>query len=190
MNPKISDFGMARIVEENHNLEYTKKIVGTYGYIAPEYALHGIFSFKSDMYSYGVLTLEIVGGKTNTSFYNPESSENLLSYVGLEILTERRPLEIMDPTLRDSYVSDEVIRCIQIGLLCVQQNPKSRPTMARIVPMLSSSAITLPAPQQPAFFLGTKTRGSTSGEEMGLDQSTRKFQCSTNDVSITEFYPR
>ncbi|MFQ6625675.1 hypothetical protein Gotur_027312 [Gossypium turneri] len=104
--------------------------------------------------------------------------------------TERRPLEIMDPTLRDSYVSDEVIRCIKIGLLCIQQNPKSRPTMARIVPMLSSSDITLPPPQHPAFFFGTKTRGSTSGEEMGLDRSTRKFQCSANDVSITEFYPR
>ncbi|MFQ6629408.1 hypothetical protein Gotur_007720 [Gossypium turneri] len=106
---------------------------------------------------------------------------------GLEVLDR---LEIMDPTLRDSYVSDEVIRCIQIGLLCVQQNPKSRPTMARIIPMLSSSAITLPAPQQPAFIFGTKTRGSTSGVEMGWVQSTRGFQCSTNDVSITEFYPR
>ncbi|KAE8689713.1 putative cysteine-rich receptor-like protein kinase 35 [Hibiscus syriacus] len=188
MNPKISDFGMARIVEENHSLEHTKKIVGTYGYIAPEYAFHGIFSFKSDVYSFGVLALEIVGGKKNSSFYNPDSVENLISHAW-RYWNERTPLEMMDPSLRDSYVSDEVIRCIQIGLLCVQQNPKSRPTMAKIVPMLSSSAITLPAPQQPALCFGTKTRGSTSSAEMGLDQSTKRFQCS-NDVSITEFYPR
>ncbi|KAE8708901.1 putative ATP binding protein [Hibiscus syriacus] len=153
MNPKISDFGMARIVEENHSLEHTKKIVGTYGYIALEYALHGIFSFKSDVYSFGVLTLEMAWRYWN----------------------ERTPLEMMDPSLRDSYAGDEVIRCIQIGLLCVQQNPKSRPTMAKIVLMLSSSAITLPAPQQPALCFGTKTRGSTSSAEMGLDQSTRRF---------------
>ncbi|XVF25972.1 hypothetical protein REPUB_Repub13aG0260100 [Reevesia pubescens] len=189
MNPKISDFGMARIVEENHKPEQTKKIVGTYGYIAPEYALHGTFSFKSDVYSFGVLTLEIVGGKTNTSFYNPDSAENLLSYAW-RYWKERTPLEIMDPTLKDSYLSDEVIRCIQIGLLCVQQNPKARPSMAKIVPMLSSSAISLPPPQRPAFYFGTKTGGSTSIAEMELDQSIRMFKCSTNEASITEFYPR
>ncbi|XWS16655.1 hypothetical protein CRYUN_Cryun34aG0109700 [Craigia yunnanensis] len=62
--------------------------------------------------------------------------------------------------------------------------------MARIVPTLSSSVITLPPPQQPAFFFGTKTGGSTSIAELETDQSTRKFKCSTNEASITEFYPR
>ena len=97
---------------------------------------------------------------------------------------------MMDPTLRDSYVSDEVIRCNQICLLGIQQNPKARPTMARIVPMLSSSAITLPPPQQPAFFFGTKTGGNTPIAELESDRSTRKFKCSTNEASISEFYPR
>ncbi|XWS16656.1 hypothetical protein CRYUN_Cryun34aG0109800 [Craigia yunnanensis] len=96
MNPKISDFGMARIIEENHNLEHNKKTVGTFSYISPEYALHGISSFKSDVYSFGVLTLEIIGGKTNTSFYNPDSAENLLSYAW-GYWKERTPLEMMDP---------------------------------------------------------------------------------------------
>ena len=96
---------------------------------------------------------------------------------------------MMDPTLRDSYVSDEVIMCIQIGLLCVQQNPKARPTMARIVPTLCSSAITLPPPQQPAFFFGTKTGENTSIAELETDQSTRKFKYSTNEASVTEIYP-
>ncbi|XVF87657.1 hypothetical protein PTKIN_Ptkin18bG0137900 [Pterospermum kingtungense] len=189
MNPKISDFGMARIVEGDHNLEQTKKIVGTYGYIAPEYALHGMFSFKSDVYSFGVLTLEILSGRTNTSFYNPATADNLLSYAW-RFWKEGTPMEMMDPTLRDSYVSEEVIRCIHIGLLCVQQNSKARPTMARIVPMLSSSAISLPPPQQPAFLFGAKAGGSSSIPELEIDQSTMKFKCSTNEASITQLYPR
>ncbi|KAK6264888.1 hypothetical protein SCA6_020322 [Theobroma cacao] len=160
------------------------------GYISPEYALHGLFSFKSDVYSFGVLTLEIVHGKTNTSFFNSERAENLLSHAW-RWWKQRTPLEMMDPTLRDSYVSDEVIRCIQVGLLCVQQNPNARPMMAKIVSMLSSSAVSVPPPQQPAFFFGPQTAGSTSIVELGFDQPTSKSKCSSiNEASITEFYPR
>lgn len=108
----------------------------------------------------------------------------MMSLQGWRFWKDGTPLEMMDPTLRDSYVGDEVIRCFHIGLLCVQQNPKARPTMARVVPMLSSSAISLPPPQQPAFFFGTKAGGgSTSIPELVLDQST-------NDASITQLYPR
>ncbi|GKV19292.1 hypothetical protein SLEP1_g29577 [Rubroshorea leprosula] len=80
MTPKISDFGMARIIEENRTQEPTKRIVGTYGYISPEFAMHGKFSEKSDVFSFGVLMLEIVCGKRNTSISNPIYAENLLTY--------------------------------------------------------------------------------------------------------------
>ncbi|KAH9754808.1 cysteine-rich receptor-like protein kinase 8 [Citrus sinensis] len=80
MNPKISDFGMARIFGGNQNESNTSKVVGTYGYMAPEYALEGIISVKSDVFSFGVLLLEIISGKKNSGFYLSEHGQSLLTY--------------------------------------------------------------------------------------------------------------
>ncbi|XP_024197815.1 G-type lectin S-receptor-like serine/threonine-protein kinase At1g61500 [Rosa chinensis] len=80
MNPKISDFGLARMVEETQSLENTQKVVGTRGYISPEYAMGGIFSEKSDVYSFGVLVLEVINGKKNTNFYLYDQQLGFLAY--------------------------------------------------------------------------------------------------------------
>uniref|UniRef100_M1DBZ0 non-specific serine/threonine protein kinase n=1 Tax=Solanum tuberosum TaxID=4113 RepID=M1DBZ0_SOLTU len=79
MNPKISDFGLARTFQVTQELN-TRRIVGTYGYMSPEYAMGGLFSEKSDIYSFGVLLLEIVNGTRNSRFYDHERHLNLLSY--------------------------------------------------------------------------------------------------------------
>ncbi|KAM5588482.1 hypothetical protein ABKV19_006765, partial [Rosa sericea] len=112
MNPKISDFGLARIVEETQSLENTQKVVGTRGYMSPEYAMGGIFSEKSDVYSFGVLAWKL--------------------------WNEGRALELVDEVLGDSYFSSEVMRCVHVGLLCVQDNAADRPTMTDVVSILSS----------------------------------------------------
>ncbi|KAH7662010.1 Non-specific serine/threonine protein kinase protein [Dioscorea alata] len=127
MNPKISDFGMARTFCGDDTTTKTRKVVGTYGYMAPEYAMDGIFSVKSDVFSFGVLVLEIVSGQK----INGEAIDPLLS--------------------NSSYSLDQVIRCIQMGLLCVQSNPKDRPTMSSVVFMLSTENGRLPKPKQPGF---------------------------------------
>ncbi|KAK9095755.1 hypothetical protein Sjap_021252 [Stephania japonica] len=80
MNPKISDFGMARIFGGNDSAANTNRIVGTYGYMSPEYAMEGIFSMKSDVFSYGVLLLEIVSGRKNTGFIRSDHHVSLLGY--------------------------------------------------------------------------------------------------------------
>ncbi|GKV19288.1 hypothetical protein SLEP1_g29574 [Rubroshorea leprosula] len=187
MNPKISDFGIARIFGVDQAQGKTKRIVGTYGYMSPEYAMHGRFSVKSDVYSFGVLVLEILSSQKNSNFCQTEGAGDLMSYAW-KLWKDGRPLEMLDPILGDSYSRNEVIRCIHIGLLCVQENPAERPTMATVVLMLSSYSVTLPLPKKPAFFLHSRTELTKMLEpDQSMSQST---QYSTNEVSITEIEPR
>ncbi|KAK8471858.1 hypothetical protein PHAVU_002G049500 [Phaseolus vulgaris] len=189
MNPKISDFGMARIFGVDQTQGNTDRIVGTYGYMAPEYAMHGEFSVKSDVYSFGVLLMEIISGKKNSSFYQTDGAEDLLSYAWL-LWKDGTPLELMDPILRESYNQNEIIRSIHIGLLCVQEDPEDRPTMATIVLMLDSNTVTLPTPKRPAFFIHSGT-DATMPKGQQFDQSiTKSLPMSINDVSISEMDPR
>ncbi|KAG8490541.1 hypothetical protein CXB51_013667 [Gossypium anomalum] len=171
INPKISDFGMAKIVGENKSLQHTKRIAGIY---------------------FGISILEIVCGKRNTSFCHSAYSDNLLTYVWRQ-WKNRKPIEAMDSALGDSYVSNEVVRCIHIGLLCVQEDPEARPTMARVVLMLSSSSVTLPLPQRTAFYFGTITEGKPSRTDYKSDQSIGIVSSSlatVNETSLTELFPR
>ncbi|CAA3016361.1 G-type lectin S-receptor-like serine threonine-kinase At4g03230 [Olea europaea subsp. europaea] len=150
MNPKISDFGLARIVEGKGTEASTNKVVGTYGYMSPEYALDGLFSIKSDVFSFGVVVLEIISGKRNTGFYGSTEALNLLGYAW-RLWSENRALDLMDPILLESCEKSEVMKCINVGLLCVQEDPGDRPTMSNVVFMLDGEAIALPVPNQPAF---------------------------------------
>lgn len=102
------------------------------------------------------------------------------------------PEELLDSNLRGSYSRNEVIRCIHIALLCVQEDPVDRPTMQTIVLMLSSYSVTMPLPQKPAFFLHSRSElkipsvTSTSSYQ----PSSNSVSCSVNEVSITELFPR
>ncbi|KHG20236.1 Cysteine-rich receptor-like protein kinase 25 [Gossypium arboreum] len=100
------------------------------------------------------------------------------------------PIEVMDSALGDSYVSNEVARCIHIALLCVQQDPEARPPMAKVVLMLSSSSVTLPLPQRTAFYFGTITEGKPSIMNYKSDQSTSSALATVNETSLTELFPR
>ncbi|PPD85452.1 hypothetical protein GOBAR_DD17609 [Gossypium barbadense] len=190
MNPKISDFGMARIFGVDQTQGTTKRVVGTYGYMSPEYAMHGQFSVKSDVFSFGVLVLEIVNGKRNSNFYRTDAADDLISYAWKQ-WKNGTPLELLDTVLKDNYSRNEVIRCIQIGLLCVQEDPAERPTMATIAMMLNSYSVTLPVPNEPAFFRNSRTEGKMPNVGLESDQSTsRSTPWSINEVSITELDPR
>ncbi|KAJ0439125.1 putative protein kinase RLK-Pelle-DLSV family [Helianthus annuus] len=174
MNPKIADFGLARLFKHEETHGDTGRIVGTYGYMAPEYVLHGHFSVKSDVFSFGVLVLEIITGQEKNSFQNRESLKDLLNFVW-ENWRNRTTLDIIDPTLKmGSTLSHDIVRSIHIGLLCVQASVINRPTMASIVLMLHSTSLMLPVPSEPPFF----------GSSIETNLENPKLTQSTKDISV------
>nr|KYP51262.1 Putative serine/threonine-protein kinase receptor [Cajanus cajan] len=168
MNPKISDFGLARIFGGNQNEANTNRVVGTYGYMSPEYAMEGLFSVKSDVYSFGVLLLEIVSGRRNTSFRNTDES-SLIGYAW-HLWSEQRVMDLVDPSIHDSIPKSKALRCIHIGMLCVQDSASRRPNMSSVVLMLESEATALPLPKQPLLTSMRKYDDGESHSE-GLDVS-------------------
>ncbi|GJX47329.1 cysteine-rich receptor-like protein kinase 15 [Tanacetum coccineum] len=130
MSAKIANFGMARLFTPAETQGNTSRIVGTYGYMAPEYAMHGQFSVKSDVFSFGVLVLEIVTGQKNHSFQNGVMMEDLLSHAW-KSWRDGTASSLIDPILYSSSTRN-MMRCIHIGLLCVQEDVNNRPTMASV----------------------------------------------------------
>ncbi|XP_059661618.1 G-type lectin S-receptor-like serine/threonine-protein kinase At4g27290 isoform X2 [Cornus florida] len=180
MIPKISDFGVARSFGENETGATTKRVVGTHGYMSPEYAVDGIFSVKSDIFSFGVLVLEIVSGKRNRGFFHPEHHLNLLGH-SWRLFKEGRSLELIDAPLgEDSCSLSQVLRSIHVALLCVQQSPEDRPNMSSVVLMLGSEGALL-QPKQPGFYT------ERTFPEMDYYSSSRQTQTtsSVNEITMT-----
>ncbi|GAU18241.1 hypothetical protein TSUD_175820 [Trifolium subterraneum] len=173
LNPKISDFGMARIFGGTEDHANTTRVVGTYGYMSPEYAMKGLFSEKSDVFSFGVLILEIIICRKNTSFYGNEHALNLLGFVWIH-WREDTILSLLEPEIYDHNHHHNILRCIHIGLLCVQELAVNRPTMATVISMLNSEVASLPPPNEPAFILRQDINPPPEENE------------SINKISITE----
>ncbi|GKV42321.1 hypothetical protein SLEP1_g49732 [Rubroshorea leprosula] len=172
------DFGLARIFGDSEDQANTKRVVGTYGYMPPEYAMEGLFSEKSDIYSYGVLLLEIVSGRRNNGFDNDEH----LSLVGYawKLWNEGNILPLVDNMVADPSYDEEVLRCIHVGLLCVQEFAKDRPNMSTVISMVNSEIVDLPRPKQPAFIL--KQNHASDAESSAQHDQQR---CSLNHVTLS-----
>ncbi|XP_057428436.1 cysteine-rich receptor-like protein kinase 25 isoform X2 [Lotus japonicus] len=184
MNPKISDFGIARIVATDEEQGSTNRIVGTFGYMSPEYAMHGQFSEKSDVFSFGVIVLETISAKKNARSLISDNDDDLLGYAWRQ-WRDKTPLEILEQGVRESCNHSEVIKCIQIGLLCVQEKPDDRPTMTKVVSYLSSPLIELPFPEEPKSY-----KHSGVAQKMVAGESTSGSVLSMNEMSVSISIPR
>ncbi|KAL5542724.1 hypothetical protein UlMin_010434 [Ulmus minor] len=176
MNPKISDFGLARTFGGDQTEGKTNRVIGTYGYMAPEYAFNGLFSIKSDVFSFGILVLEIVSGNRSRGFL-PENHGLPLTAHAWTLMKQGKPFELIDSGLRDSNHLQEVLKCIHVGLLCVQQSPGDRPSMSSVVLMLGSES-ELPQPKPPGYFMHADL------------PSNKPMSSSTNTITISELHAR
>ncbi|CAA2958694.1 probable LRR receptor-like serine threonine-kinase At1g07650 isoform X2 [Olea europaea subsp. europaea] len=143
LNPRISDFGLAKL-DEDDNSHISTRVAGTIGYMAPEYAMWGYLTYKADVYSFGVVALEIVSGKSNMKYRPSESficlldwvSRNGLSSQAMVLQNEGRLMELVDPRLGSNFNMDEVERMIKVALLCTNPSPALRPPMSTVCGML------------------------------------------------------
>ncbi|KAA8541245.1 hypothetical protein F0562_025148 [Nyssa sinensis] len=162
LNPKIADFGMARLAKMTDIDSDELDILGPYGYLAPEYLLCGDFSVKTDVFSFGILVLQIVSGRKVHDMLLGEEETDLLSSAWM-LFEEGRSLDLVDPSLDDCDF-DEAAMCIQLGLSCCQYSPTERPNMSSVHLMLSTGSFTLPTPRNPtspSLFI-THSRNSIS----------------------------
>ncbi|XP_020250161.1 probable LRR receptor-like serine/threonine-protein kinase At1g53430 isoform X2 [Asparagus officinalis] len=134
LNAKISDFGLAKLDDEE-NTHISTRIAGTVGYMAPEYAMRGYLTDKADVYSFGIVALEIVSGKSNTNFRPKEECMYLLDWA--YVLQEQgKLLELVDSSLGSNYLEKEAMQMMNLALLCSSPSPTLRPTMSTVVSIL------------------------------------------------------
>eukprot|EP01018_Ginkgo_biloba_P036590 Gb_35041 [translate_table: standard] len=206
LNPKIADFGLARLFPEDETHVHTR-VAGTYGYMAPEYAMRGQLSVKADVYSFGVLLLEIVTGRKNTDSNLPLEAQNILEWTW-RLYKRGQILDVIDEELVRSCPQEQALRCIHVGLLCTQADPALRPPFSNVILMISSNSVTLGDPTKPAFVnvSHSHTSKSSSGnhadsEKDAISRASATTSSTTsshgalasssiNDASISEMEPR
>ncbi|KAK7327912.1 hypothetical protein VNO77_22005 [Canavalia gladiata] len=175
-NPKIGDFGLAKLFP-NDITHISTRIAGTTGYLAPEYALGGQLTKKADIYSFGVLVLEIISGKSSART-NREGSHKFLLEWAWQLHEEGKMLELVDPDMEE-FPEKEVIKYMKIALFCTQSAASRRPSMTQVVDMLSKE-IQLNEKEitAPGFFIDA---GESSRKKSYPDSSI-----SSSHVSITQ----
>lgn len=154
--------------------------------MAPEYAIEGRFSEKTDVFSFGVVMLEIATGRKNTGFYLQEGSLNLLGHVW-NLWKEGKVGSLIDKRISRPWEWEaEVMRCMHIGLLCVQELPKDRPSTSAVLSMLISETIELPEPNKPAFAIkGSSSTPTAPHTTTTSSHPTQKSSSSINNVTLT-----
>ncbi|BBN68687.1 Leucine-rich repeat transmembrane protein kinase [Prunus dulcis] len=182
LNPKISDFGLAKLDEEEKT-HISTRVAGTIGYMAPEYALWGYLTDKADVYSFGVVALELLSGKNNIKYRPNENFVCLLDWA-LVLQQEGNLMELVDPKLGSQFKKEEAMRMIKVALLCANPSPALRPAMSAVVSMLEGQTIVHEVKINPSIYgdeLGLKAFTEDSDIDHSSYDETRSLIYSSNE---------
>ncbi|XP_010688888.1 probable receptor-like protein kinase At2g42960 [Beta vulgaris subsp. vulgaris] len=138
-NAKVSDFGLAKLLDSGES-HITTRVMGTFGYVAPEYANSGLLNEKSDIYSFGVLLLEAITGRDPVDYSRPANEVNLVEWLKVMVGT-RRSEEVVDPNLEVKPTTRGLKRALLVALRCIDPDPEKRPKMSQVVRMLEADDV-------------------------------------------------
>eukprot|EP01018_Ginkgo_biloba_P031196 Gb_10938 [translate_table: standard] len=162
LNPKIADFGLAKLFPDNIT-HISTRVAGTIGYLAPEYAMRGQLTRKADIYSFGVLVLEIISGRSNTNSSFPAEEQFLLEMTW-QLHEENRLLQLVDPRLEGAYPEEEALRFIKVALYCTQAVANRRPPMSQVLAMVSKEIDFTEKPLSRPGFISDLTKLKIRGD--------------------------
>ncbi|KAG8635357.1 hypothetical protein MANES_16G025500v8 [Manihot esculenta] len=189
-NPKIGDFGLAKLFPDNVT-HISTRVAGTTGYLAPEYAMGGQLTMKADVYSFGVLILEIISGRSSAKA-SWGGMEKLLLELAWQLHEEGKLLELVDPDLGD-FPEEEVIRYMKVAFFCTQAAASRRPLISQVVDMLSRNIrLNEKLLSAPGFFQDSVGSSGPpfSTKKLFAESSSTSIQMSSIPVTITEVTPR
>lgn len=136
-NPKLSDFGLAKLGPVVSDPHVSSRVMGTYGYCAPEYVTSGQLTLKSDVYSFGVLLLEIISGKRASDSSVPMNEQSLVTWAQPILKDKKRYTELVDPLLKNDYSVAAMNQAIAVTSMCLQEEPAVRPLIGDVVHALN-----------------------------------------------------
>ncbi|XP_076934211.1 cold-responsive protein kinase 1-like [Bidens hawaiensis] len=188
LTPKISDFGLAKLIPANMT-HVSTRVAGTIGYLAPEYAIRGQLTSRADVYSFGVLLVEIVSGRCNTNSLLPLAEQFILERTW-DLYEKNELVGLVDTAMNGNFDAEEACRYLKIGLLCTQDNPKLRPVMSTVVKMLTGERpiddIKITKPGLISDFMDLKIRSKPDKAACGINDHKNTFATSSSYSDNTE----
>ncbi|KAI5060799.1 hypothetical protein GOP47_0025219 [Adiantum capillus-veneris] len=178
-NGKLGDFGLARLYEHGKN-PHTTRVIGTLGYLAPEFARTGKATPSTDVYSFGVLLLEVVTGRRSIEHWPGEEQDVFLVEGVWDLYTHGRPLEAVDNRLDGFFNVEEVQTVLMLGLLCSHPDPVARPAMRQVVQILSNEA---PLPPLPPFDIDLSSQQYQLKEFISFSSTSTKSWSTLHDTT-------
>ncbi|KAJ6705340.1 PROMASTIGOTE SURFACE ANTIGEN PROTEIN PSA [Salix purpurea] len=172
--PKISDFGLAKLYDDDKT-HISTRVAGTFGYLAPEYAMRGLLTEKADVFGFGVVALEIISGRANSDNSLDDERVYLLEWAWT-LYESSQSLLMMDPSLTE-FDESEALRVIGVALLCTQASPAMRPTMSRVVAMLAGDIEVSTVKSKPSYLTDMDFKDIT-----GRFSTENKASASTADI--------